>query len=82
MNPQRTWRLLNFYSAGAVRTAVELTQNYLQSQSHRSYNYMERGVAPSGTFLLTGTTCLVWPTVSQGRLRAPTRPHSMLHSVV
>jgi len=29
MNPQRTWRLLNFYSAGAVsETAVELTQNY------------------------------------------------------
>ena len=44
MNPQRTWRLLNFYSAGAVRTAVELTQNYLlKSVAPVVQLYGERG---------------------------------------
>ena len=54
MNPQRTWRLLNFYSAGAVRNRGRTNAKLLQSQSHRTYNCIERGVAPSDTFFQLG----------------------------
>ena len=74
MNPQRTWRLLNFYSAGAVRNRGRTNAKLLQSQSHRTYNCIERGVAPSDTFFSIGITCLVRLTVPQGHLRAPTPP--------